>query len=113
MSQTSFSEEKINQMIEFYIHAKFDIEDEIKKILKIVYSNQFVNAVKLFVSTNDCTTANLQRKLNIGYGKAASIIDAMEALGLVTLYRVKEDDTLPEPRQTLPAAGEFLLYKNG
>ena len=113
MNQSSFNEENIKQMIESYIHAKYDIDGEIKKMLKIISSNQFVNAVKLFVSTNDCTTANLQRKLNIGYGKAASIIDAMEALRLVTLYRVKDDDTLPEPRHTLPAAEEFLLYKNG
>ena len=43
---------------------------------------KFVDAVNLAIEEGKISTSLLQRKLNLGYGRAAKIIDAMEALGI-------------------------------
>ena len=44
---------------------------------------KFLNAVELAVRNGSVATSFLQRKLHIGYGKAAQYIDIMEDLGIV------------------------------
>ena len=43
----------------------------------------FLDAVELVIRAGKASTSLLQRKLSIGYGKAAKFIDAMEELGIV------------------------------
>lgn len=49
------------------------------------YSDQqFLDAVELAIRSKKVSTSLLQRKLSIGYGKAAKYIDAMEEIGVVS-----------------------------
>ncbi len=49
-----------------------------------LYDNQeFLDAVDVAVSSGKISTSLLQRKLSIGFGKAAKFIDGMEDLGIV------------------------------
>ena len=49
------------------------------------YSDQrFLDAVDLAIRSGKISTSLLQRKLSIGYGKAAKYIDAMEDSGVVS-----------------------------
>ena len=45
---------------------------------------QFLDAVELAIRSGKVSTSLLQRKLSIGYGKAAKYIDAMEDIGIVS-----------------------------
>ena len=44
---------------------------------------QFLDAVEVAVNTRKISTSLIQRKLSIGYGKAAKFIDTMEDMGIV------------------------------
>ena len=49
------------------------------------YSDQlFLDAVEIAIRAGKISTSLLQRKLSIGYGKAAMYIDTMEELGIIT-----------------------------
>ena len=49
-----------------------------------LYNNQeFLDAVDVAVTSGKISTSLLQRKLSIGFGKAAKFIDSMEDLGIV------------------------------
>lgn len=54
-------------------------------------------AVAIVRAENKATTSLLQRRMNIGYAKAARIMDALEELGIVGPYQGGE------PREVLPA----------
>ena len=45
---------------------------------------QFLDAVELAIRSRKVSTSLLQRKLSIGYGKAAKYIDAMQDIGIVS-----------------------------
>ena len=45
---------------------------------------QFLDAVEVAVNSRKISTSLIQRKLSIGYGKAAKFIDIMEEMGLIT-----------------------------
>ena len=45
---------------------------------------KFHEAVELAIETQKVATSLLQRRLGVGYGRAAKIIDRMEALGYVS-----------------------------
>jgi len=50
-----------------------------------LYNNrEFLDAVDVAVSSGKISTSLLQRKLSIGFGKAAKFIDGMEELGIVS-----------------------------
>ena len=50
-----------------------------------LYNNQeFLDAVDVAVTSGKISTSLLQRKLSIGFGKAAKFIDSMEDLGIVS-----------------------------
>lgn len=66
----------------------------------------FDEAVALIVGAEKASTTLLQRRLGIGYGRAARMIERMEELGLVSPadgYRA---------RKVLPAAAEYLELLN-
>ena len=44
---------------------------------------QFLDAVEIAVNTRKISTSLIQRKMSIGYGKAAKFIDVMEDMGIV------------------------------
>lgn len=49
----------------------------------IYNDRQFIEAVEIAVNTRKISTSLIQRKLSIGYGKAAKFIDSMEDIGIV------------------------------
>jgi S-DNA-T family DNA segregation ATPase FtsK/SpoIIIE len=63
---------------------------------------KFREAVELAVQTQKVATSLLQRRLGVGYGRAAKIIDRMEELGLVTPAEGNK------PRKLLPTAQGYL-----
>ena len=68
---------------------------------------KFVEAVELAISTQKVATSLLQRRLGVGYGRAAKIIDRMEELGLVSPAEGNK------PRKLLPAAQGYLDHIRG
>lgn len=63
---------------------------------------KFRDAVKLAVEEGKISTSLMQRRLGVGYGRAAKIIDTMEQLGYVS----KPDGN--KPRRVLLTQEEFL-----
>ena len=58
-----------------------DVDDESAELT----DNQcFLDAVELAINSQKVSTSLLQRKLSIGYGKAAKFIDAMEEMGIIS-----------------------------
>ena len=62
----------------------------------------FAAAVALFVEADKASTTLLQRRLGIGYGRAARMIERMDELCLIT----PADGN--RARKVLPAAAEYL-----
>jgi len=60
----------------------------------------FEDAVKMVMETKQASVSMLQRKLGLGYTRAARLIDAMEDEGIVGPYRGSK------PREILVEAGE-------
>ncbi len=66
------------------------------------YSDQqFLDAVELAIRSGKISTSLLQRKLSIGYGKAAKYIDAMEEIGVVS------EQNGMKPREVLISMDEW------
>ena len=65
---------------------------------------KFVEAVELSIQVQKVATSLLQRRLGVGYGRAAKIIDRMEELGFVTPAEGNK------PRKVLPAAQGYLEH---
>ncbi len=61
----------------------FDDDDDEGSGVGYLHDRKFLNAVELAVRNGSVATSFLQRKLHIGYGKAAQYIDIMEDLGIV------------------------------
>ncbi len=69
--------------------------------------DKFWEAVELAVDAGKISTSLLQRRLSIGYGKAAKIIDTMEEMGFVTAPDGNK------PRKILITREEFEEKRNG
>ena len=68
----------------------------------------FENAVRVAIENNKISTSLLQRKLSIGYGRAAKLIDQMEEMGYVS----EADGN--KPRRILISKEMFMeLVANG
>ncbi len=65
---------------------------------------KFVEAVELSIQAQKVATSLLQRRLGVGYGRAAKIIDRMEELGLVSPAEGNK------PRKILPTAQGYLEH---
>ncbi len=61
----------------------FDDEDSGENI-GILNDQQFLDAVDLAIKSGKISTSLIQRKISIGYGKAAKFIDYMEEMGIVS-----------------------------
>ncbi|MBR7116376.1 MAG: DNA translocase FtsK 4TM domain-containing protein [Clostridia bacterium] len=64
--------------------ASADIDDGGDDAIGYYNDQQFLDAVELAIRSGKVSTSLLQRKLQIGYGKAARLIDAMEEIGVVS-----------------------------
>ena len=73
-----------------------DIEDDGGPESTDMEDPDIKEAVAIVRSENKATTALLQRRMNIGYAKAARIMDALEELGIVGPFNGGE------PREVLP-----------
>ena len=62
---------------------------------------KFLDAVKVAIENQKIATSLLQRKLAIGYGKAAKYIDAMESLGIIS------EANGAKPREVLITADDW------
>ena len=60
-----------------------DDDDDDSSDTGYLHDRKFLNAVELAINHGNIATSYLQRKLHIGYGKAAQYIDAMVELGIV------------------------------
>ncbi len=63
---------------------EFDSDEELEENAGILNDQQFLDAVDLAIRQKKISTSLIQRKLSIGYGKAAKFIDFMEDLGIVS-----------------------------
>ena len=61
-----------------------DVDDEGGEECGFYSDQQFLDAVELAIRSGKVSTSLLQRKLQIGFGKAARFIDAMEDIGVVS-----------------------------
>jgi len=64
-------------------------------------NKEFLDAVEIAVNTRKISTSLIQRKLSIGYGKAAKFIDIMEDMGIVG------EANGSKPREVLLTADEW------
>jgi S-DNA-T family DNA segregation ATPase FtsK/SpoIIIE len=64
-------------------------------------------AIKVVVENGMASTSLLQRKLKLGYARAARIVDEMESRGIVGPYDG------PRPRQVLITMDQLLEQKAG
>ena len=60
-----------------------DDDDDENDGIGYLRDQKFLNAVELAIRNGSVATSFLQRKLKIGYGKAAQYIDIMEDQGIV------------------------------
>ena len=65
--------------------------------------SQFIEAVEAAIKAGKISTSLIQRKLGIGYGKAATYIDAMEALGIISSTDAQK------PREILITEEKWLV----
>ena len=68
--------------------------------------SKFRDAVKLAIEEGKISTSLMQRRLSVGYGRAAKIIDTMEQLGYVS----KPDGN--KPRRVLITMEEYMNRVN-
>ena len=83
-----------------------DFKEKLDTLVEFMAQDTFLEAVNVAISTGWASTAILQRRLSIGFGKAAKYIDAMETLGFVT----PKDGA--KPREVLIDQGEWCEYLN-
>ena len=67
---------------------------------------KFEEAVKLAIDSGKISTSLLQRRLGVGYGRAAKLIDLMEEKGYVSAANGTK------PREVLITMNEFLERKS-
>ncbi len=61
-----------------------DENDDGETPYKYLNDEKFVSAVEAVIRNGSAATSFIQRKLSIGYGKAAMYLDAMEELGIIS-----------------------------
>ena len=96
--------ENIEALIDKSLSENTHLEDK-EPLLSTVEDPKFLAAVELAVKSGEISVSLLQRRLVIGFAKAACILDAMEALGLISAPKKMR------PREIFPAAAEYLAYK--
>ncbi|WP_257351484.1 FtsK/SpoIIIE family DNA translocase [Pseudalkalibacillus decolorationis] len=101
------SDEEVQKIVDFVISqqkAKYQEEmiptDEPVQAVEKVEDDLFDDAVNLIVEMQTASVSMLQRRFRIGYTRAARLIDAMEARGIVGPYEGSK------PREVLITAQE-------
>lgn len=67
----------------------------------------FLKAVEVVVESGQASTSMLQRRIGLGYARAARLIDVMEQRGIVGPYQGSK------PRTVLMTKDQFLELKLG
>ena len=67
-----------------------------------MHDKQFLDAVDIAVTSGKISTSLIQRRIGVGYGKAAKFIDIMENLGIVS------EPNGQKPRETLISKDDWL-----
>ena len=67
--------------------------------------SKFSEAVKIVIEAGKASTSLLQRRINVGYGRAAKMLDTMEELGYISA----QEGT--KPRRVLITMDEYLRRK--
>lgn len=104
------SDEEINKIISFicdqapprYLIQSFDTmrkEDDVASIEE-ARDSLFEQAKSLVIETNSASTTYLQRKLKIGYARAASLMDELESRGVISAQEGSK------PRRVLLSGGK-------
>lgn len=70
-----YLEEEDNKVLQDYVREHVEIFDNMKKIVKYISTQKSISI------------SNLQRKFNIGYARAGSIIDCLENLKIISQFR--------------------------
>ena len=103
MSNTTSRFDNVELLIDNYLTAQNAEPKE--ALMQAIADPRFETAVKAITEPKGKpSTSYLQRKLKVGYAIAATFLDAMEALGLVSPVHNMQ------PREVLPAAEEYLTY---
>ncbi len=76
-------------------------EDDENQFNAYLSDEQFINAVEVAIKQGKVNTVLLQRKLNIGFGKASMFLNVMEGLSIVT------EPNGQKPREVLITAEEW------
>ncbi|MBO5906935.1 MAG: hypothetical protein J6Q85_02120, partial [Clostridia bacterium] len=106
MSNTQNKFDNLENLIDKYVSEQAEETTLKERLISAIEDEKFLLAIEVAVKNAKISTSLLQRKLNIGYGRAAYMIDAMEALGLIGAPKKLQ------PREVLPAAEEYLAYKS-
>ena len=106
------SEEKANELSIGIMEERKDLDNEAYNEEndtshhdEFMQDKQFIKAVEIALKEQKVSTSQIQRKLGIGYGKAATFIDVMEEMGIIS-----EFDDSSSTRKILITAEE---WKNG
>lgn len=108
------SEEEVEKVVEF-IKSQKRVSEYREEILDHINSGQQVDedydelleeSIKIVVECGQASTSLLQRRLRIGYNRAARIIDQLEARGIIS----GRDGS--KPRQILVEKDQFLDIDN-
>ena len=75
--------EKMNEIANQYASAAVSDEEDANENSGLQGDEQFLEAVEVVVDAGKASTSLIQRKLGIGYGKAAKYIDLMCDMGVV------------------------------
>ena len=106
MSNTQNKFDNLEILIDKYVSEQAEETTLKERLISAIEDEKFLLAIEVAVKNAKISTSLLQRKLNIGYGRAAYMIDAMEALGLISAPNEMR------PRKVLPEAEEYLTYKS-
>ena len=106
MSNTQNKFDNLEILIDKYVSEQMEESTLKADLLSAIADEKFLPSVEVAVKIGKISTSVLQRNLKLGYGRAAYIIDAMEALGLIGAPKKLQ------PREVLPAAEEYLAYKS-
>lgn len=67
-----------------------------------MHDKQFLDAVDIAVTSGKISTSLIQRRIGVGYGKAAKFIDIMEGMGIVS------EPNGQKPRETLISKDDWI-----
>ena len=76
--------ESLFELFEFRKQYEEYAKDTSPEAIDSDFDNLILESAKLFIEHGVCSTELLQRKLHIGYGRAASIIDELSDMGIVS-----------------------------